>query len=138
MVIWHEVGLLALQVGTPLASVRVLTWIVALFGSERLSKRAMLLLRRRPPDHKHPVQDAEQAGVLPLFTPTARRALVTEVSYEEPGDSRPPGPETKDYPEARNGAPRATSATDLILEPTWQARKTVVEGLPADRDAEAA
>jgi len=45
--IWHDAGRLAWQVGTPLAAVRVVTWLAALFGSERLSRRAMQLLRGR-------------------------------------------------------------------------------------------
>lgn len=46
--LWHDAGHAAFLIGIPFAAVRVLTWLVALFGSERLSKRAMSLLRRRP------------------------------------------------------------------------------------------
>lgn len=45
---WRDVGQLAFELGTPLATVRALTWLVALFGNDRLSTRAMSLLRRRP------------------------------------------------------------------------------------------
>lgn len=58
---WHDLGRLALEVGTPLAAIRVLTWLVALFGSERLSRRAMSLLRRIPKNRARPFGDEELA-----------------------------------------------------------------------------
>jgi hypothetical protein len=139
--IWHEATRLAFQIGTPLAAVRVLTWLVALFGRDRLSNRAMMLLRRRPPDHGDSVLGTEQAGVLPvlIFTPAARKRLIPEVTCGEFDNSGPPSPETKDDPKAfRNGRPTATKATDLILEPIREAQRTVVKRPPVDRDIEAA
>lgn len=60
--IWHSAGSFVLQVGTPLAAVRVLAWLVALFGSEPFSRRAMLLLRRRLPSHELSAQAPEQGS----------------------------------------------------------------------------
>ena len=45
---WHVVAHLVFGIGAPLVTVRALTWLVALFGNDRLSGRAMSLLRRRP------------------------------------------------------------------------------------------
>jgi len=60
--IWHSAGSFVLQIGTPLAAVRILAWLVALFGGEPFSGRAMLLLRRRL-SHDLSVQAPEQALV---------------------------------------------------------------------------
>ncbi len=139
--ILHDAVRLALQIGTPLAAVRVLTWLVALFGSDRLSKRATLLLRRRSPDHEHSAQDAEQTGVRPVFnfTPSTRKTLVAEISYGDFDHFGPPGRETKDDPKAfRSDGPRATKATDLILEPTPAAKETIIERQPVHQRVEAA
>jgi hypothetical protein len=106
---WHDAGRLAFQIGTPLAAIRVLTWLVALFGSERLSKRAMSLLHRKAPDHEHPVQDAAQCCTPPvlILTPSARKTLVTKVSSREFDDFGPTWPVTKDNPKVfRSGGPR--------------------------------
>ena len=59
--IWHSAGSFVLQIGTPFAAVRVLAWLVALFGSEPFSRRAMLLLRRRPLSRELSAQAPEQA-----------------------------------------------------------------------------
>jgi hypothetical protein len=76
---WDNVLRLACQICGSLAGVRALTWLVALFGSERLSKRAMSLLRRKPANYRRPTTGAKHnSGALILKTSTAEE-LVTEV-----------------------------------------------------------
>jgi hypothetical protein len=45
-VMWNGADHVVFQIVPWLITVRILTWLVALFGSECLSKRAFLLLRR--------------------------------------------------------------------------------------------
>lgn len=124
---WHDAGRLTLEIGTPLAAVRLLTWLVALFGNERISKRAMSLLRRTPSDHKHPVRNASQPPnpSFLIFTPEGRKTSVAEVGPREFLDFASTGPEANDDPTTFRTCGPPAKATDLILGSHHEAQETV-------------
>jgi hypothetical protein len=89
--LWHDAGRLAFQIATPLAAIRILTWLVALFGSDRLSKRAMSLLRRRAPAHEDSSGGTRQTSLTPVlsFIPAARKTFVADVDSGQSDDVGP-------------------------------------------------
>jgi hypothetical protein len=46
--VWREGAALVIRLGSPMVLIGAITWLVALFGSNRYSERAMRLLRRPP------------------------------------------------------------------------------------------
>lgn len=94
--LWHDAGRLAFQIATPLAAIRILTviamtWLVALFGSDRLSKRAMSLLRRRAPGHEDSSRGTRQTSLTPVFSfiTAARKTFVADVNSGQSDDVGP-------------------------------------------------